>query len=277
MKKFLQNTWPFLVLFFCFCCFAVAGYSIYNAYNADAATITCIKNGNIDDPAMWDLGRVPADGDDVNCSYAVKWLQTSPRFPATGTLKSINLFSNGMYSYVEGGHFYATTVYNLYLAEASTTQDVYYVFGLNPGEGIQDNGIIDYSGTGTLHIQGRITAINSNGLYITRNGAIYLDGIIQGSDVATTFMGVHNVGSNVTLSPTTQLIQGTYSPAWWGKAPAWQPSGSGGFQAYTGTGFGQSANTNFPVQLPAASIKYGVPSGNVTGTYQGKPGFGGNQ
>lgn len=126
--------------------------------------------------------------------------------------------------------------------------------------------------TGTINVTGNITAVNCVGLYNASTGAISVDGIVTGgsnTNVSISYAaGIANVGNGeVTLSANSKLIQGTYHPAYIGKAPAWQPASTSYAKFYVGALFGQAANTEFPQVLSAANIKAGVTSGSVTGTY----------
>lgn len=57
---------------------------------AESATITATKAGNWSDTSVWDLGRIPAAGDDVALAgYDIVWDTSITRIPASGTLASI--------------------------------------------------------------------------------------------------------------------------------------------------------------------------------------------
>ena len=277
MKKILSKLLPSLILIFFLCVIVVNLYS---------ATIIAVKNGSAVDTTVWDLSRVPQDGDDVDVGSFTVQLIGLPRFPATGSFNSVTGSDGGkFYSYQEGGQLFTAIMHAPMIVQyATTTESVAITVGSLINEGFIGNSsqnTISFTGPGILSLVGRFSAgIYGSGVSLGSYGSVNVDGIIQGADVGYGYIqsfGLYNSSdANVTFSPTTILINGVYSPAYKGKAPAWQPT-TGYVQYYTGTSFGQPANTNFPVQLPASSIKYGVPSGNVTGTYQGRPGFGGNQ
>lgn len=128
---------------------------------------------------------------------------------------------------------------------------------------------------GIFNVTGNVTGgSNGCGIRVATTTASTISGILTGgmgnNSWAVTCEGAN---SNITLSSSSKLVQGTKSAAWNGKAPAWQPASTSYAKFYVGDSFGQAANTEFPQGLAAGNIKAGVVSGSVTGTLASGGGF----
>ncbi len=118
------------------------------------ATITATKAGNWSDTTVWDLGRIPAAGDDVALAgYVIVWDTALTRIPSTsGTLTSIS--STGTAGQISlalddaafhgGAGLYATTItagtkptdYGILKVTGTTDHVLTLVCGTTVGQGI---------------------------------------------------------------------------------------------------------------------------------------------
>jgi hypothetical protein len=191
---------------------------------ANAATITATKAGNWSDTTVWDLGRIPAAGDDVALAgYAIVW-DSGARIPATsGTLTSItstgtagqitldlsSAFCNSGCSLnatkIQAGAGKATWATTGILLISGTTANV-----LTINTGTKPNGIvggsgatgypltINHQGTGTINVIGDIIGNNNTygiGFINASTGAVNVTGNMYQDDIGA---GCRAFGNNST-------------------------------------------------------------------------------
>ena len=158
------------------------------------------------------------------------------------------------------GDIYGTEKYGVMIdnssANFSITGNIYSTYG--------NSGVFN-SGTMTnFTIIGNIIAGNTPG-FRNQSGSGSITGIITGGNTISAY-GVYNSDYHITLGAGTCLAQGIQAGSWWGPSPIWTSSLTNRARFYTGTEFGQAANTDFPQQIPAGDIKSGIVSGTITGT-----------
>lgn len=205
---------------------------------AESATITATKAGNWSDTSVWDLGRIPAAGDDVALAgYDIVWDTALVRIPSTsGTLTSITTTgTDGTVTialddaaFHDGAGLYATTITagagptssGMIIITGTTDHVLTFVGGTSAGQGIiggtANNGSfgIYHNSTGTLNIQSRITggsAANTHGVNIKLAGTTNITGDLYGGSGISS-CGVLN-SSTATVSITGDLYGGQGSTA----------------------------------------------------------------
>lgn len=199
--------------------------ALLSAWQAWGATIAATKAGNWSDTTVWDLGRVPAAGDDVAlASYAIVWdAGAGTRIPATsGTLTSITASGAGQITVAMNTigtcSLYATTI------TCGTAA-----------------GIISTSGNGasaTLTITGNITAGSASGAYgVTTGSATNFTLAIVGNTTGGSAANCQalRIGNTCTVTQSGNVTGGSN-----GTANGVMVAGSGTF-ALTGNATGGSA------------------------------------
>jgi hypothetical protein len=136
------------------------------------ATITATKLGHWEDTTVWDLGRVPQDGDDVNISTYQVQITSSQIIPADGgTLNSITGTTGAIIFYSFDGQL---------ILRATTIQ-----------AGANDSGIIqiNYSDTDTIiygNIYGSTTTTAAPGISYNK-GHVTINGDIHGGTTSNSY------------------------------------------------------------------------------------------
>jgi hypothetical protein len=184
---------------------------------AESATITATKAGNWSDTSVWDLGRIPAAGDDVALAgYVIVWDTALVRIPSTsGTLTSIS--STGTAGQISlalddaafhgGASLYVTTMTagtkpstaGLLLVTGTTDHVLSITTGTGAGEGIIGGSNtsasgVSLTGTGTINIFGNIkagTGAYANGVNNVSTGTIAITGNVS-ADSGICAYGVRN-------------------------------------------------------------------------------------
>jgi hypothetical protein len=172
-------------------------------------TITATKAGNWSDTSVWDLTRVPQDGDDVALAgYIIVWDIAQTRIPATGTLASISstgtagqvtlaLFNDAFH---DGAELNATNITagtkpaSAGIISFSTSNATTHVLTINTGK--TPNGIFGGSNSG------------ANAIYCAIEGAhLVINGDIGGGSYANAH--TVNIMSGVVCTVTGDLYGGT--------------------------------------------------------------------
>jgi len=177
--------------------------------NVNAATITATKEGNWSDTTVWDLSRVPTDGDDVVLGgYAITWDSAQATIPASGILNTISDAgaSGRIILALDSAFCNSGCALNVTTATCGTST----------------NGLIDVTGagattntltvtTGTGAGEGVIggSASSACGLRNTSTGTVIVTNAIGGSAISA--YGVRNNSSGAII--VTNAIGGSASSA----------------------------------------------------------------
>jgi hypothetical protein len=201
---------------------------------AESATITATKAGNWSDTSVWDLGRIPAAGDDVALAgYVIVWDTSLVRIPSTsGTLTSIS--STGTAGRITlaldnaafhgGASLYATTITGGsyggspegIISISGTTDHVLTItVGTDVGQGVIGGSTTNYScgvyhnGTGTVNIIGNIiggsvSAAACQGFRNHSTGSVNVTGNLTAGSKGSAFWnngtGTVSITGNITAS-----------------------------------------------------------------------------
>ncbi len=206
------------------------------------ATITAIGSGEWDNPAIWDLGRIPANGDDVAIADQTVNIGSALTIPATGKLGAVTNTTGNIQTTTFSGavSFNAVSMTSGANAILHMTwgqhfglhvDDVYASLTSNGVKGIEYNGDADtalvivgnvhggsttnawgvdtYAG-GNLAIYGNVTGGSGTSAYglVVQNSphSVLIVGNVTGGSVAH---GVNVGGVNVTMSIMGNITGGS--------------------------------------------------------------------
>jgi hypothetical protein len=259
---------------------------------AESATITATKAGNWSDTSVWDLGRIPAAGDDVALAgYDIVWDTGITRIPATGALTSISStgtdgqitlaldaaeFHGGasLYCTTLNGNGSKPTTEGTLLITGTTDHVLTIVTGTGAGEGLIAGGAVStssvyHNGTGTVNVTGNITGGGGNssmGFY-NKSTAVGTVKVAITGGAGVNGAGIYN-SSTGSVSVAGSLTSGAAGPGFTNASTGAVSINGGNISGGTGTsrpGF-YNASTGQVTLSAATNLIQGTKSAAFDGT-----------